>query len=281
MRAECAAIRRDMQPLADRVEWFVLVSALDEVELLAKHPPTTFDTLGRYLMRLFEGHGRIEPAEGDDKDPLADFLAYRRKPAEPVDEWGNVIRSWSAHEAHWRAFLQARPNSIKREAAEFQLARSIVRQHRGWVHVVNHDWPEAPFVGTYVRMGVAREKEFDAASATAALDAYEKAYPQGRYAADSRLMRGGVAVDTGDYVTALKLICETLDDETHRELHADAARHLAQCFELLHDPEQRMALARAVAANEPALKRFRMFVRSPTCGQRLRVMEDFVTAVLN
>lgn len=283
-RNESNAIRQALIPLADALEWTGAVNAIDAADLVLNQPSPDPATVKRYFLSasaapvgeppVIPGHSvPAQPSDG-----LDDIRAYQAAAA-AMEADRNKPDRWSLQEARWQNYLTVYPRSLKREAAVFQLARAVTRQHRTWTHVANHSWPEAPFLGRYVRLKVEREKPFDAVRANAALDAYTKAYPTGRYLADVHLLRAGVAVDAGDYPPALRLLCAAVADEDHKELHLDAALALAQCFERLHDPEQRRPLARAIAADPTAWDRFTAFTRSASCGQRLRVYEDWVASL--
>ncbi|WP_038161826.1 hypothetical protein [Verrucomicrobium sp. BvORR106] len=285
-RTESKAIRQALIPLADALDWTTSINALDAADLVLNQPAPEAEAVKRHFLHSSVARASEQtpapasgsPAVAHDTDGLDDLSAYRAAAAAMEEDRG-MPDQWSLQETRWQSYLHAYPQSLKREAAQFQLARAITRQHRGWTHVSNRTWPEAPFVGTYVRLVVQREKPFDARRANAALDAYTKAYPEGRYLADVSLFRAGVAVDAGDYPEALRLLCAALGDENHKELHLDAALALAQCFEKLHDPEKRRPLAQAIAADPLAWDRFTVFTRSASCGQRLRVYEDWVASL--
>lgn len=274
-RAESKAIRQALIPLAHVLDWTDAINDLDAADLMLDQPSPAPEAVKRYFLTL-NNPPAPDPVPGSEE--LEDIRAYRVAAA-GMEEDMNKPDRWSLQEARWQNYLATYPQSLKREAAQFQLARAVTRQHRTWTHVRNHTWPEAPFMGRYVRLEVEREKPFDAPRANAALDAYRKAYPKGRYLADVHLLRAGVAVDAGDYTTALRLLCAAVADDNHKELHLDAALALAQCFELLHHPRRRQALARAIAADPAAWERFTAFTHSASCGQRLRVYEDWVASL--
>lgn len=285
-RTESGAIRQGMTPLGDELGWTTAINALDAADLVLNQPAPEADAVRRYFLSI-----NASPANDQAPAPAAAPLTAAKGPlglddvnayqaaAAAMEEDRNKPDRWSLQETRWQEYLKDYPQSLKREAAVFQLARAVTRQHRGWTRVNNHDWPEAPFPGTYVRLQVDREKPFDAARANAALDAYTKAYPNGRYLADVNLLRAGVAVDAGDYSQALRLLCGAVGDANHKELYLDAALALAQCFELLHHPEKRRPLAQAIAADPLAWDRFTVFTHSASCGQRLRVYEDWVASL--
>ncbi|WP_009966093.1 hypothetical protein [Verrucomicrobium spinosum] len=283
-RTESKAIREALIPLADVLEWTEAINALDGTDLMLNQASPDLDAVKRYFLHI--GGPPVEeppviagiPVRTTASDGLEDIRAYQTAAA-GMEEDRNKPDRWSLQETRWQNYLAAYPKSLKREAAQFQLARAVTRQYRTWTHVQNRNWPDAPFMGRYVHLVVEREKPFEAARPNAALDEYRKAYPQGRYLADVQLLRAGVAVDAGDYPLALRLLCSALADENHKELHMDAALALAQCFELLHDPEPRLALAKAIAADPAAWDRFTAFTHSASCGQRLRVYENWVSSL--
>jgi hypothetical protein len=115
-----------------------------------------------------------------------------------------------------------------------------------------------------------------ATHAAAALNDYEKNFPQGRYLQDIHLLRGQMAVDLHDYPTALRLLCQVFDDPKHRELQADTAEAFASCVEDLDQPERRIALIEALAKDKIAFQHFHIFLHSNFAGGPLRPYEDFI-----
>ena len=147
-----------------------------------------------------------------------------------------------------QAFLEKYPKSRKREAAMLLHARAVFRASeevalRKWL-----TWPQAPrWEGGYTRTVTAQEP-FDARRVQAALDAYDKAFPEGRYAADIRSYRGGVALRLRDWKTALDMTVAQLDDSDREDLQDAAAERLGG----------------ALRRNSP------MSATAPTCCRRSR-----------
>jgi hypothetical protein len=176
-----------------------------------------------------------------------------------------------------REFLDAYPHSRKREAALARLAIATVRETRRHAGVVSTEWPEAPKLGGYKTVAVKRGEPFAAQRVFAALDVYDREYPNGRYAAEIRLWRGAASIDATDWKTALDLLVATLDDEAKRDLHLDAALNLSDIFmRLLDQPELRPEIIAALRENRSAQVRLRQFMHSETLGARLRCMEGFL-----
>ena len=92
-----------------------------------------------------------------------------------------------------------------------------------------------------------RTPEAETPKALAAIEAYEKEFPHGRYAAEMRLWRGALALDRREWVEALTLLNATLDDREHRDLQVDAAMNLADTAE---DHESIQDIRAAMAADK-------------------------------
>jgi hypothetical protein len=92
-----------------------------------------------------------------------------------------------------------------------------------------------------------------------------------------RLWRAAVHLADAKWQRALNGLMATLDDQTHLDLHLDAALHLADLFlRLIDEPASRADLISVIASNPGAQKRLFEFMRSDTLGARLAVFEGFL-----
>lgn len=262
---EVRKLRREFLPHFTSARGAHILNELDDLELFLSSPGVTRAVCAKYLA----ARGAQEPPRLDDPElqswlDFLTFLALVREPGgRPMAE-------------RMREFLENFPHSRKREAALTRLAIATVREMRS-VHVVSTKWPDAPKLGGYKALAVKRRQPFDAARAFAALDACEREFPNGRYAADLRLWRGAAAAEAGDWRRAVDLLVATLDDQSKRDLHLDAALHLAEVFmRLLEAPAARPAITAAIKTNPSAQNRLRQFMHSETMGARLRFLEGWL-----
>jgi outer membrane protein assembly factor BamD (BamD/ComL family) len=148
-----------------------------------------------------------------------------------------------------QAFLEKYPHSKKREAALLLQARAV---YRGSAEVTLRNlvtWPQgARWEGGYVGTVTAQES-FAAKRVTATLDAYEAAFPKGRYAADIRDYRGALALRLHDWKAALALAGSQLDNKDRPDLQGSAAAHLDELFRLLADERYRADLLPAIKSS--------------------------------
>ena len=114
------------------------------------------------------------------------------------------------------AFLEKHPQSKKREAAMLLHARAVFQSSKQVVMKKPVTWPQgARWEGGY-EISVSSQEPFEAKRVLAALDAYDRAFPHGRYAEDIRDCRAAVALRMHDWKTALELTVAQFADERHR-----------------------------------------------------------------
>lgn len=156
-------------------------------------------------------------------------------------------------------FLDRYPKSRKREAAQLLLARAVFR--RSWPRYYRVDHPKR---WTSQRAAEAfknlQQEPFDPKRVHAALEAYDSAYPKGRYAADIRSMRAATLWHEGrDWQRALGLTLDILDNGPD-DLRSEAELRLANIFGELTAPEKRTALLKAIRATPRAVERLHAYV---------------------
>lgn len=268
-----AALRERFVPVFNTPEQAAVINVLDDLDLFLERP-TTLALRRKYVGLRISGRG----IPGDDPQlavvaDFVDYLARLEKKPDATSE-GETARNDTVE--GWREYLAKFPDSPKADAAQFRLTRLICREYRTQVGVERIDWPEAPIWSGYKEIGAKRAKTFDAERVFGALDEYEAHFPEGRYAADVRLLRGGAAQEVGDYSTAIRLLAGTLADESKRDLHLDAAIALAGCYLELLDDSKRVAVADAIRGDARGMVFFERFVRGETCGSRLRPLLSWV-----
>jgi hypothetical protein len=107
-------------------------------------------------------------------------------------------------------------------------------------------WPQAArWEGGYEYFHTQQEP-FDAKRVTAAFDAYDRAFPKGRYAADIRAYRAAVALRQHDWENALTLSIAQLEDHADPSLDPEAADRLGDVFAQLTDEHFRADILAAI-----------------------------------
>ena len=145
-----------------------------------------------------------------------------------------------------RAFLEKYPKSRKREAALLMEARAVYRASEE-VEMRNPvTWPQAArWEGGYAVHSM-RQEPFEAKRVFSALDAYDRAFPKGRYAADIRAYRAAVALRLHDWKNALRLSIAQLEDHADPALDREAANRLGDLFAQLADEHFRADILAAI-----------------------------------
>jgi len=145
-----------------------------------------------------------------------------------------------------RAFLEKYPKSRKREAALLMEARAVYRASEDITIPKLVTWPQAPrWEGGYEDFHTQQEP-FDEKRVTATFDAYDHAFPKGRYAADIRACRAAVAFRLHDWKNALTLSIAQLTDHADPSLVPEAADRLGDVFAQLADEHFRADILAAI-----------------------------------
>jgi hypothetical protein len=95
----------------------------------------------------------------------------------------------------------------------------------------------------------------DAKRVIATFDAYDHAFPKGRYAADIRSYRAAVALRQHDWKSALALSASQLEDHADPALDGDAANRVGEIFTQLTDERYRADILSAIHS-DPHAKEF-------------------------
>jgi hypothetical protein len=201
--------------------------------------------------------------------PIA-LVAHKRifLPVEDFDKDGEPFtypsRDYPQLEKLTREFLSKYPHSAKREAAALLLARAVSGQSRPYILNYGVDRTDQN-VGNWYDMVEHRARTFQRepfrpAQVRAALDAYDHEFPHGRYAAEIRNMRGGLAWRMREWPAALDLTLAQLDDATHRDLRPEAAMRLASIFAQMGNAQDRANILDAVRARPAAVSLLQEFL---------------------
>lgn len=191
--------------------------------------------------------------------PTSDF----DKNGEPVEI---STKDYGTLEREMRHFLAKYPSSRKREAARLMLARAVhwlttpirttleVRTEEASDRDTPGDFRTV--VNTYWREGfglaLARQME--------PLDAYDREFPEGKYAAEIRDFRGAAARLRRDWDMTLDLTLAQLGDELHPDLQPEAAVRLSNIFAELADPDEHSAVLEAIRARPLAVQRLQQYL---------------------
>ena len=174
------------------------------------------------------------------------------------------------------AFLEKYPQSKKREAAMLLHARAVFQSTKAVVMKKFVTWPQgARWEGGY-EISVTSQEPFDAKRVLAALDAYDRAFPHGRYAADIRDCRAAVALRMHEWKTALELTVAQFDDRDAGALYTSAANRLGDVFAQLADERHRADLLPVIKANKRGRELLAKYVADESDAHPLRYMKAWL-----
>jgi YARHG domain len=113
-------------------------------------------------------------------------------------------------------------------------------------------WPEAGRWEGSIRYWTTEREAFDPARVSAALDSYDRDFPNGLYAAEIRSYRAEAALRTRQWKPGLEMTVTQLDDQSKPDLRSDAAYRLALLFARLADENDRAELLPLIQSNKRA-----------------------------
>ncbi len=234
-------------------------SVLDEIRKATKNPAlkAVADYVEFLEMAVIASHRETFTAEH----------VFTEKDGEktPVEFY---TRDYPKIEKLARAFLKNHPKSRKREAAALLLAKAVFMQSRPVIYQVSLNAPPQLFYRV----------PFHAEKIMATLDAYDREFPKGRYAAEIRDFRGAVAWRTHDWEKALDLTLAELKDTAHPDLQPEAALRLANIFGELTLPEHRADMMAALGKRPEAVTRLAEFLSLTTHEDHpLRFLETYLS----
>lgn len=178
------------------------------------------------------------------------------------------------------AFLDKHPQSKKREAAMLLHARAVFQSSKEVVMKKYVTWPQgARWEGGYELSSTSQEP-FDAKRVLAALDAYDRAFPHGRYAADIRDCRAEVALRMRDWKTALDLTVAQFDDKDAGALFTSAANRLGEIFAQLADERYRADVLAAIRAGKRGRELLAQYLADEADAHPLRYMKAWLRGEL-
>jgi len=151
-----------------------------------------------------------------------------------------------------QAFLEKYPHSKKREAAMLLHARAVYRSSEQIALAKAVTWPRAARWEGGNEPTLTQQEPFDAKRVLAALDAYDKAFPQGRYAADIRNYRAAVAFRQHEWKTVLDLSLAQLAGHDNPGLNHEVADRLGNLFAQLVDERYRFEVLTAIKESKRA-----------------------------
>jgi TolA-binding protein len=174
------------------------------------------------------------------------------------------------------AFLEQHPRSRKRGAAILLHARAIYMQSKPAALPLDVEWPEAGRWGGERVTRLHQRAPFEPHRVLQALDAYDREYPGGRYAAVVRAMRGDVAARRERWQEAVELAAPDLIEQAHASRREEAAQRAVELFMHLKRPEHRLALLGAIGANPPMRHALVEFLNLPGADHPLRYLREYL-----
>lgn len=290
LRTAIATLRRETRREAPVAKAGALLNHLDDLDLLLAVPGVSAEARHAYFDARMSGS--TLDASAEMFAPMQDFVMFWNDAVTPsttavtpaeqkllAEQPGRGTRQRiaQAQVCRMQEFLVKFPQSVKREAALARLAINTLRQfrcHCGMAWIDKFEEATTAYAGFLIERGM----PFDRKVVTAALDAYDREFPQGRYHWDVLLMRGIAAAESHDWSAALRDLVAVLENPEQRSLHLDASNNLCALFMELLTPEQRPAIVQAVKSTPGAWQKLDTFIHSPTCGWRLRVLQDWLEA---
>ncbi len=278
---ELGKVREDFRPHISNAQGAAILNHLDDLTLFLSEPGVTAEERAAYFgFRLHPEPFGTPPAALKRWGDYVTFLNLVREtgPIDPDTDRMNV----RPMTVRMREFLEKFPKSRKREAAMARLAIASVRESHGHAGVADLEYDEPPLLSGGQTVRLARVHPERLAEARAAVDAYQREFPKGRYAIDVRLWRGALAIDEKDWPRALRDLTATLDEPHQDDLYLDASLNLGcALLQLLDQPDQRVALLAALREQPAAQRRLWQFMAGETPGARLRVLEGFLREALS
>ncbi|HEX4632073.1 MAG TPA: hypothetical protein VH188_14030 [Chthoniobacterales bacterium] len=194
-------------------------------------------------------------------------------------------RDYPGMEQMARDFLAKYPQSTKREAAMFVLARSIHALSRPYITFASMPVPGSgakPLL-TELRQKSYQREPFDPKRVLGALDNYDREFPKGRYAAEVRNLRAMTLWQMHDWPAALDLTLAQLADTTKPELQPEAGLRLANIFAALADAQFRADLLAAIRSRPAAIPLLKKFLdkSSEDRTHPLRYLVSYLNDQLN
>jgi len=162
------------------------------------------------------------------------------------------FRDYALIERMAASFLERYPKSAKREAATLLHARAIFMLSYPRRFKEFPSWPEAGRWGGSIRYWTVQREAFDPARVLAALDSYDRDFPNGWYAAEIGSYRANVFLRTRQWKAGLEMTVTQLDNKSKPDLRSDAAYRLALLFARLADENDRAELLALIKSNKRA-----------------------------
>jgi TolA-binding protein len=196
-----------------------------------------------------------------------------------------LSRDYPGMEEMARDFLAKYPQSKKREAAMFVLARSVHALSRPYITLASMPLPGAGAkpVLTEIQQKSFQREPFDPKRVLGALDNYDREFPKGRYAAEVRNLRAMTLWRMHDWPAALDLTLAQLAETTKPELQPEAAVRLANIFAALEDAQFRAELLAAIRSRPAAVPLLKKFLEASSADRShpLRYLTSYLNDQLN
>ncbi len=209
------------------------------------------------------------------------FVKINRKvESEEKDEDTYRTRDYPLLAKKTQTFLAKYPKSRKREAALLLQARAVYKGSEEVQLRKLLTWPQASRWEGGLFSTITAQEPFDAKRVRAALDAYDKAFPKGRYAADILGYRAAIALRLREWKTALALSVQQLGDEEREDLQAGAAERIAEIFNQLTDERSRDEVLPVIKADPKARELLAKYLAYESTAHPLRYMGAWLRAQL-
>ncbi len=274
---ELSAIHDAVKREAPIIKSATLLNHLEDLSLLLSRPEVSRECFTAYATSRLDG----KPMSLDDTlfADVKDFVSFWNAVITPSvsnreqESWRKL--SAMAQVERMTQFLADYPKSPKREAALARLAINTLRQFRCHCALVS-EVPVEKATTSYAGFAVERGLPFDLKSVLMRIGDYTREFPNGRYQAEMRLIRGLAAAEAKDWKTALTDLVAILSDSEEQDLHLDASNSLCAIFMELLEPQHRIQVKTAIEAVPNAKEQLLIFMHTSSCGWRLRIIEDWI-----
>ena len=276
LRTECMSVEHwgtdygdgDLPPVPDAKEGTLNETVLDHIREAYRAPEMAAvkDYLDFLAMAVVANAKFQVPIPGEMQDAKEGDDAGKKEPVTYTS------RDYPKLERLAEAFLKDYPYSRKREAARLLYARALYASSRPHPLTKFAVWPRSSHFQSGMVVYAHRQQPFEPQKIGAALNAYDREFPGGRYAEDIRNLRALLAWRTQDWPLAISLTpLQTLANTNDAVLSHDAARRMKDIFcDGLTDETERRKLSDG-DQGEPKIDRT---IAQVSAGKSLSVAGD-------
>ncbi|MBB5351174.1 tetratricopeptide (TPR) repeat protein [Haloferula luteola] len=172
---------------------------------------------------------------------------------------------------NWQAYLDTFPSSPKADAVRLRILRKQVRDYAPVPSIEPFQFPDAPIPGGYKRAVMPPSQTgTEPSSLLAAIELYQKDFPDTPYLADLSLLKAAVQLRQGQVDSSLPVLARIINDPSHAELRTEAGLYFAWIAQDLLEADRRQPIVTALRQHPQALKIVTQLALGDTFLFRLR-----------